>query len=704
MIDELVKVANAMDASGISAKNWHPKFKTLPKVTAKTPCVRVWLTHEGRVHDIEPLSSELVSQLRKYEPAAGNSLPGFNVCPLYRIVKTKDELRTASRALADAMKQSTFSWDEYLKDGEDFWGRTRNVLIQLKGRVLPGLKRVCEKNIQSDETLAKFFEAFDKIDIEQFKKDYGEKVKSRVKDGSLPQSLVCYFVDAAKKNKEDNDSNAPIPKVSVFLDIKEYHDFPVAHEKTIARLNELLTCAESDLLSTAADTGDAILDAYGKNSIGADYKFAQIAVPVLGGVILRSQVAAVPAQSRYHLCDSDTFPVGSEARKRIKAALEWISDSTRYGETFGTAGDNELLFAFPDKLPPSKVPLASLFGAQSPAVDVAAKEEKFEHLAKTVIDQLKGTGEAVAEAELNIFSLRKMDKARTKVVYYRNITVGSLEKASKAWHDGFQNLPDLSICDWNEDKNEKGRSFPVPVEAQTIFPLKLHKILNTVWTLDKDNRTGARQSAVRIFEPSVGLSLLLDVSNGSLTSYVAERFLSHSQTYFVVLCRTKGRGDIARLPEKDVYPGILGLLLYKLGKNKETYMNESAYQLGRFLRVADEIHRLYCEIVRNKSIPPELCGSSLLTAMLESPARTLDQLAMRSAPYVKWARAFHDHEKAGLVHYWMRQWSQIAAALHDLKWPSRPTPEERAQVFLGYLSSFQKSESTATDPSEGEQK
>lgn len=703
MIDELVKVANAMDASGISVKDWHPKFKTLPKVTAKTPCVRVWMTREGRVHDIEPLSSELVSQLRKYEPDAGKSLPGFNVCPLYRIVKTKDELRAASRALADAMKQNTFSWDEYLKDGEDFWGRTRNVLIQLKGRVLPGLKRVCEKNLQSDETLAKFFEAFDNVDIEQFKKDYEEKVKSRVKDGSLPQSLVCYFVDAAKKNKEDNDSNAPIPKISVFLDIKEYHDFPVAHEKTIARLNELLTCAESALLSMAADAEDAILDAYGKSSIGADDKFAQIAVPVLGGVILRSQVAAVPAQSRYHLCDSDTFPVGSEVRKRIKAALEWISDSTRYGETFGTAGDNELLFAFPDKLPPSKVPLASLFGAQSPTIDAAAKEEKFEHLAKTVIDQLKGTGEAVTEAELNIFSLRKMDKARTKVVYYRNITVGSLEKASKAWHDGFQNLPDLNICDWSEDKNEKGRSFPVPVETQTIFPLKLHKTLNTVWTLDKDNRTGARQSAVRIFEPSVGLNLLLDASNGSLTTYVFERFLSHAQTYFVVLCRTKGRGEIAQLPEKHVYPGILGLLLYKLGKTKETYMNESAYQLGRFLRVADEIHRLYCEIVRNKSIPPELCGSSLLTAMLESPARTLDQLAMRSAPYVKWARAFHDPEKGGLVHYWMRQWSQIADALHELKWPSRPTPEERALVFLGYLSSFQKPESTATNSPEGEQ-
>ena len=198
--------------------------------------------------------------------------------------------------------------------------------------------------------------------------------------------------------------------------------------------------------------------------------------------------------------------------------------------------------------------------------------------------------------------------------------------------------------------------------------------------------------------------LLLDSPKGASAAHVAERFLNHAQAYFVALCRAKGRNEVAKLPDKNLYPGILGLLLYKLGKDKETYMNESAYQLGRFLRVADEIHRLYCEVVRKKDLPPELCGSSLLTSMLEAPARTLDQLAMRSTPYVKWARAFHDPDKVGLVHDWMHQWAQIADTLHEIKWPSRPTPEERAQVFLGYLSSFQKSESSQTESKNGEQK
>jgi hypothetical protein len=73
-----------------------------------------------------------------------------------------------------------------------------------------------------------------------------------------------------------------------------------------------------------------------------------------------------------------------------------------------------------------------------------------------------------------------------------------------------------------------------------------------------------------------------------------------------------------------------------------------------------------------------------------------------SAPYVKWARAYHG-DKAKLVHYWMQQWSGIADQLHQLEWPKRLTAEERAQLFLGYLASFPKSEkSTNADQADAD--
>ena len=173
-------------------------------------------------------------------------------------------------------------------------------------------------------------------------------------------------------------------------------------------------------------------------------------------------------------------------------------------------------------------------------------------------------------------------------------------------------------------------------------------------------------------------------------------FIRHAQGYFLTLCRGVGKNEVTSLPDKEYYLGILGLLLFNLGSKKEDFMKESAFLLGRCLRITDEIHRLYCEIVRKKELPPQLCGSSLLVGMMESPSTTLSQLAMRSAPYVKWAKVCRDDEKGSLVHYWLKQWSTIADQLHTMEWPKRLTPEERAQIFLGYLASFSKSEKQTT--------
>jgi len=520
------------------------------------------------------------------------------------------------------------------------------------------MEECCANGIRDDETLGVFFAAVKAIDAKSFQKEFEENVRK-------------YFDEVTSKKLLDKKS-----KPSVFLDIENYSYYPVSSLETMKRLNELLW-----LSYTPTKTEDA--DAYNPDENGLENLFPSVTLPCLGGIKLRSQVKAVPAQKRYGFCESITFPTGLETRKRTKAALEWIADKDRDGETYGVAGDRELLFAYPRILPKDKIPFVKMLGAQ---LDLGA--EKFERLAKSVIQQLKGLGRDAAEAELEIFSLRKMDKARTKVVYYRNATVASLEMASKAWHEGCRNIPLLDILNWSDEKDElTGKSRPVLVEGETVFPVKLHRYLNTVW-----KRNGEQAGKVRIFEPADGLRLLLEEPCHALAAHMIERFLQHTQGYFLLLCQSTGRREIARLPDKEYYPGILGLLLFKSGKQKETFMEESAFLLGRFLRVADEIHRLYCEVVRKKDMPPELCGSAMMVSMMEAPGMTLGQLAMRSAPYVKWARAYRDEEKGGLVHYWLQQWSKIADPLLEKGWPKRLGEEQRAQVFLGYLSSFPKEE------------
>ena len=255
---------------------------------------------------------------------------------------------------------------------------------------------------------------------------------------------------------------------------------------------------------------NTVQDAYGLDTKALNEKLPQVTLPFLGGVILRSQVKAVPAQSRYDLCEAQTFHVGSESRKRTKSALEWLSKSEHNGKTYGVAGDKELLFAYPSDLPEDQIPLAKLFGAQKD--ESYQKEDKFERLAKSVINQLKGQGKDVSNEQLEIFSLRKMNKAQTKVVYYRNITVASLEDASAAWQEGCQNIPALDVRDWSKNNNEKtGKPYPITVEGLTTFPVKFHGYLNTVWKRDgKEKNKGEQAGKVKIFQPTDGLRLLLD--------------------------------------------------------------------------------------------------------------------------------------------------------------------------------------------------
>lgn len=680
MLDELFKAADAIEGAGISPKDWHPKLKPLPKVTAKAPCIRIWLDADGHIADLEPLACDLAAKLRKFEPDNGKSFPGFNVRPLFiRVLENIKDAKKAEKAWAAELKKTEMVWEHMFDIMSDLWAKdTINTVDRVLKTVSADLKSRCG-SLHEDETLSLLFKVVGKMSAKTFHAEYREKLKEKISSGKLPHAMLVFF---GKEGKEK--------KFSVFLDVKDYKGHPVAHEKTVAKMNDfLLAVPVEEGTSKVWNASSSPKDAYGMDATGSDNpKMAQVAVNVLGGIFLRSQAKEIPAQNRYDLCEGATFTVGDDARARVKRGLEWLSNPERNGKTYGIAGDKELLFAYPARIPPDSIPeLALLLGAQ------CDDERKFADVAESVIGQLKGTGKALTEdGGLEIFSLRKMDKARTKVVYYRNATVATLEVASRAWDTGFKNIPPLDIRTWGEGKNDKGKSFSVSVEPQTLFPVKLHKVLNVVWTLSQNE---IKQSKVKLFEPSTGLRLLLDTPEAAQTAYVAERFLAHAHTYFIRLCRAKGRGEIAALPCLDTYPCVLGFLLYKLGKTKENYMNESAFQLGRFLRVADEIHRLYCEVVRPGDKLPDLCGSSLLNPMLESPLRVFNQLTIRVTPYLKWVKRYHGEEKSGLTHYWMRQWMTIADTLQPLHWPAKPSPEERAQIFLGYLSSFPRSENSA---------
>jgi hypothetical protein len=129
---------------------------------------------------------------------------------------------------------------------------------------------------------------------------------------------------------------------------------------------------------------------------------------------------------------------------------------------------------------------------------------------------------------------------------------------------------------------------------------------------------------------------------------------------------------------------LLGILLDGLDRKKEEYMNETAFQLGRLLALADTLHREYCVRVRKGSIPPQLIGNALMAAAADNPEEAIDRLRERMNIYQAWAMKSSGEE------YRLAKWAvgQMGNICHAIKrpLPNRTDQTFRAELFLGYMA------------------
>ncbi len=125
MLNELYSLSSSLPKN-IELKNWHPKLKMLPKISRQKPCYRVLIGAEG-VADIEPVR-EFPEGLRKWETAAGQSYPAFNIRPLYVHKKAgKETKKTFDEFLKKLSKSSSNESTQidkistWLKESDSAW-------------------------------------------------------------------------------------------------------------------------------------------------------------------------------------------------------------------------------------------------------------------------------------------------------------------------------------------------------------------------------------------------------------------------------------------------------------------------------------------------------------------------------------------------------------------------------------------------------
>lgn len=115
-------------------------------------------------------------------------------------------------------------------------------------------------------------------------------------------------------------------------------------------------------------------------------------------------------------------------------------------------------------------------------------------------------------------------------------------------------------------------------------------------------------------------------------------------------------------------------------------MNNTPFNLGRLLALADQLHYLYCKEVRGEKFPPQLIGNALMNTALQQPTKALAMLGQRILPYQAWARTVQSGENVGRAEHFLKEAGEVSQTLSKDSFPSALSDADKAEMILGYLA------------------
>ena len=676
MINELSCLSRALEQAGIVPSQSYREYIPLPNVNAKAPCIRIWVKG-GQVVDFEAIDREHAMQLRKFG-SNQTSFPGLNLISLYRITDESEKKWVAQCIkkpdTIDVLRLRTLcrenAWEPHQNSRiKNCFSKTPKKMIELldcagipKENLLYVLAAECAPFANAQvlhESLTKA--VFAKLEKKQ--------------DVDLALLILFQLGDASKPCNKDTRN------ISVYFDTDDYDTYGMyaASREFTAFLNAAFLRAERILMSGASEQADAFGEIYmPPNAPMPRVKLAAGFEPALY-TMFKDQ----PCQNRYHNFDDKrcSYPLSAQHRVQFQAALNWLGgDAKNKGITWLNTGKGEAVFAYPSSLPDISLPYVQFFGRLD-------RSETFREISRSLLTTFNGIPPKDKPESVQIFVLRKIDKGRTKVVYSQATAATALMNAAESWDMACNDLPDIAS-----------------IRLSAPFPIDVAAVVNQVW------RQNGESSTVSAMHPYEGIELFLHQAQHRLLLHELHILVQHGMPLFIHAGPLLHSGrKCSRVAQLEQILPVLSMLLFFSGNRKDDYMEATPYLMGQLLKAADELHALYCKVVRNNQIPPQLVGSALFVAASETPGRTLSQLSVRMAPYLSWAKQYRtkNEDSSGLAGWYLRVFERIANKLAtEYSVPMRWSDAQKAQLFIGYLASFPKqekqNESTANHQSKGE--
>lgn len=714
MLNELKTLSDSIHNIGISVENWDEKLK---EIKTTSPCFVISLSATGTITDIRKLDANKAKVLRTWQGGSlGSTFPAFNFQPFYTFLSgegkgTGPSPKEKASAIANLMRLLHES--ETLPDVEEPLEKKERLNADKKTAKCLGKKcadeffaRVCV-NAEEGDGLVRFRDAFRRF------MPSGSSVEL------FNEKLLAYL-----RQIPNLESDATIDilvgkgDVVLFFDVADMNLGAIASESTMKTINgRLLATKRRVSTSKSRKRIDKVatpeIDAFGKE-LTADVsgeKLPEVKLPsVLANTKLRSMAKDKKCQTRYGLIDAESYPVGAEIRKAAKAALEWIASQEREGATWAVAGSGELVFAYPRRLPSSPPKLARLLGngqraatKEKAATDDA--EARFEKYAAEALKGLKTLSQGPApNTEIEVFAIKKADKARRKIVFYRNYSLERLENAVNDWNEGARNLPSIELLRWpvppKGERLPKGTK-PVPLEFHAPLPLSIIDLAYANWSQNGNEKFEPKFKVAPLYDNLPvfdGLELFL--GNPPQTC-LAQRLLSILLQNSLSLTAEVGNLAHKRAAVENRYAAnhletalpLVGILLHKLSHTKESYMENTPYLIGRFLNLADGLHKVWCKNVKKDDpLPPQLLGSTYFASFQQNPVQAFDAMRHRIIPYWSWAETNRTTD-IKLSRWLRKEMGIIAQSIHEAGIPRFLSDADRAEMLLGYLAYSEKSDS-----------
>ena len=427
---------------------------------------------------------------------------------------------------------------------------------------------------------------------------------------------------------------------------------------------------------------------------------------------------------RYHRADSQAIPIGRETSNRLVAGLQTLTD--RFAGAAWRPMRNgrleernkkkieaqDVLIAYPsctlDELAAVDLFAPGNFARTPQEEQFAAKN--FKEVAEPVCRAFSAAvNRRSFDPYLTILLIRQISPGQIQLAYSGTPTLKYFINAVQDWIASGNNLPPRLLVPLPCKESPAGFNWLRPA---LLFPEQIARLLSHQWI------RGGAESA-RVEAPSVGMVLDLFLRKPGVWRGVAEQLLDitlartntllihaghvlhkDNRNSLVMWSDFVNSAKAVRDPRKPDYAlaqtvSLIGSLLFAMNSKAHTYMNESPYLVGKLLAMMDELHKRYCEVVRDGDIPHALIGNGLLGRASESPARALEELSERSRIYIGWARSASVDTKASdgirIAIYSARKLLRLAQplceTLHAEATLERElTPVQKAHLFLGYLS------------------